>query len=570
MNRVIAPAAHCLNPEEDILWALIDLYADYYWEEDRQYNCIHVRHCNGADAGPNLLQYLPGNALWDIGFIVVGAQQSWPGNLTLRTEHKDFRELICQLPAFHCADNRTHYLSISGKARFDSDNTFMGYHCFARDISEQISNEQSLRRFRAAMDMSWDMVYLIDRNTMKFIDVNETARRRMGLSREEVLQRGPDLQVLKETRKEIEARYDKLILEGTTSRLENVVINPAGRRFDLETYSRATCIDGRWIIIGVTRDITTRKEAERKAKKFQRMYSALSDSNASILRAKNIDCLYTGVCEAAVRSGEFSCAAIFSPNNEGFLTPQIVAGQSTPYFLKLKVPVAPAHDEVQGLVGITYNTGKYSVSNDLLSDQRFTPWLERIKAGKARSASAFPLMCNAETVAVLLLYTFESDSFDDEILAFLQNLSENISFALDNFQNESQRKQIQETLIHSEARFKSLTQLIADFYWEMNAALKFICFEGNVQGKSNQDAVGELMHNHLWDHRSIQAQSMSWEAFKCILEGRQRFRDFEIRFTNSEHMLYHFSISGEPIYDSAQKFSGYRGIARDITDSRSA
>jgi PAS domain S-box-containing protein len=570
MNRVLAPESHYFNSEEDPLWALIDLCADYYWEEDQQYNCLHVRHCNGVDTEPNLLQNLPGNALWDIGFIVVGAQQSWPGNLTLRSEHKDFRELICQLPTFHCPDERAHYLSISGKARFDNNKRFIGYHCIARDISAQISNEQSLRRFRAAMDMSGDMVYLIDRNTMKFIDVNETARRRMGLSRAEVLQRGPYLHVLKETRQEIEARYDKLIQEGTTSRLESVSINPDGRRFDLETYSRATCIDGRWIIIGITRNITPRKEAERKANKLQRMYSALSDSNASILRAKDINCLYTGVCTAAVSGGEFSCAAIFAPNSEGFLTPCTASGHFSPFFLQLKVPPDPTHDEAQGLVGLTYHTGRFAVSNDLINDKRFAPWHERIKAGKARSAAGFPLVCKNKTVAILLLYSFESNSFDDEILAFLQNVSDNISFALENFENEIQRKEAQRILIQSEARFKSLTQLIADFYWEMDTSLKFICYEGKVQGKSNQEAVAELLDNHLWNHTRVKPKSMSWDAFKHILERRQRFRDFELSFTNSDRVIYHFSMSGEPIYDASSLFCGYRGIARDVTASQAS
>ena len=52
-------------------------------------------------------------------------------------------------------------------------------------------SEEELLRFRAAMDMSDDGIFLIDRATMRFIDVNAAASRNMGYSREELLKMGP-------------------------------------------------------------------------------------------------------------------------------------------------------------------------------------------------------------------------------------------------------------------------------------------------------------------------------------------------------------------------------------------
>ena len=50
---------------------------------------------------------------------------------------------------------------------------------------------RELSRFRAAMDTSGDAIYLVDRTTMRFVDVNQTACTRMGYSREELLRMGP-------------------------------------------------------------------------------------------------------------------------------------------------------------------------------------------------------------------------------------------------------------------------------------------------------------------------------------------------------------------------------------------
>src|SRR6266699_1256410 len=61
----------------------------------------------------------------------------------------------------------------------------------ARDISERLASEETLSRFRVAMDNSADMIVLIDRASMRFVDVNETSCRMLGYSREELLRMGP-------------------------------------------------------------------------------------------------------------------------------------------------------------------------------------------------------------------------------------------------------------------------------------------------------------------------------------------------------------------------------------------
>src|SRR5258706_9920055 len=52
-------------------------------------------------------------------------------------------------------------------------------------------SEEALRRFRLAMDNSADMILLIDRGTMLYVDVNPAVSRMLGYSREELLRMGP-------------------------------------------------------------------------------------------------------------------------------------------------------------------------------------------------------------------------------------------------------------------------------------------------------------------------------------------------------------------------------------------
>jgi PAS domain-containing protein len=70
--------------------------------------------------------------------------------------------------------------------------------------------EENLSRFRVAMDNSADMIVLIERATMRYVDVNETACKLLGYSREELLNMGPH-DILPATREELERAYDDFI-----------------------------------------------------------------------------------------------------------------------------------------------------------------------------------------------------------------------------------------------------------------------------------------------------------------------------------------------------------------------
>ena len=551
---------------EQRLWALLDLCADYYWQEAPDYTCTLLRHSPSSVAGTSLLGHLPGQTLWDSGFLVTGVGQSWRAHLALREERRDFRELICQVAA-SSENEAERYLSVSGKARLDDDGSFLGYHCFARDITRQIRSELSLRRFRAAVDMSGDMIYLVDRLTMKFVDINETVCRRTGLSREELLQRGPDLEVLQESREELEARYDRLILDGTTSRRASTSVDAEGNVRDLETYSRATCIDGRWIIIGVMRDVTRRMEMTRSTAKLQRMYSALTETNAAMLRAQTREVLFQAVCEAVVKGGKFSVAAILTPEGDT-LRASAAAGQFSERLMSLRVPMDPTVEEGQGLVGAAFHTLRPAFSNDFPNDPRSLPWRKQVIAGGVASAAAFPLREREQPVGVLLFYSFDRDTFDEEILALLVSMADNISFALDKFQSALERRDAARVLRESEERFRSLTQLSSDFYWEMDAALQFRNYDGHIVNPVNRDAVATLLGRPLWGMPGVEPCSLTWDAFRTLLEQHERFKECEFSFVNSQGEQHFLAFSGEAVLDDTGTFSGYRGIARDVTQRK--
>lgn len=138
----------------------------------------------------------------------------------------------------------------------------VGFFGLREDITERKRHETELRRFRAAMDAVADAIYLIDRASMRFIDVNAAACRSHGRTREELLSLGPH-RLLSIPREKLERAYDAVIA-GDASAQRYELLRPArdGRPIWLEVQRSAQRAERGWMIVVVIRDVTQRKRLE--------------------------------------------------------------------------------------------------------------------------------------------------------------------------------------------------------------------------------------------------------------------------------------------------------------------
>ena len=118
-------------------------------------------------------------------------------------------------------------------------------------------------------------------------------------------------------------------------------------------------------------------------------------------------------------------------------------------------------------------------------------------------------------------------------------------------------------LRESEARYRSLTELASDWYWEQDESLRFTRVSGPVLemlGIQGDALAGETK----------KAQEAGWnEAERAILKAkmaaRQPFLDFVYSRANPDGSHQYFQVSGEPMFDLSGRFTGYRGIGMDVT-----
>jgi len=118
-------------------------------------------------------------------------------------------------------------------------------------------------------------------------------------------------------------------------------------------------------------------------------------------------------------------------------------------------------------------------------------------------------------------------------------------------------------LRESEARYRSLTELASDWYWEQDENMNFIKVSGPVL-----DMLGIQVDARAGN--ACEGQDAGWnEAERKMLQAtiaaRQPFLDYVFHRVNADGSQQKFRVSGEPMFNQSSRFVGYRGIGVELT-----
>jgi PAS domain S-box-containing protein len=120
-------------------------------------------------------------------------------------------------------------------------------------------------------------------------------------------------------------------------------------------------------------------------------------------------------------------------------------------------------------------------------------------------------------------------------------------------------------------RFRSLTELSADFYWETDAGHRLTTrTESQREITEGMFRLGTLIGQRRWEIPYLAPDEAAWRQHRAKLDAHEPFRDFEITRLRPNGKLQHISVRGDPVFDAAGKFTGYRGVGSDITDRKQA
>ena len=245
-------AEEVLRQSEERFRNLTELSSDWYWEQDENFRFTMFSDNLHGRLGP-AMESLLGKTRWELPDPST-SEAEWAAHRAVLEAHQPFRDWQWQRID---EDGNLKIASISGTPIFDAQGRFRGYRGIGRDITESKRSEEALRRFRASMDMSDDMILLVDRKTMRFIDVNETVCRNLGYTRAELLAMTTD-QILPITRDDLARTYDDMIATGTTQGMRSFYRCKDGSTLPFESRRRVMRSGDDWIIVATARDIRER------------------------------------------------------------------------------------------------------------------------------------------------------------------------------------------------------------------------------------------------------------------------------------------------------------------------
>jgi len=452
-------------------------------------------------------------------------------------------------------------------------------------------------------------------------------------------------------------------------------------------------------IASIGEDITQQRRAEAGILRLNRVYAVQSGINALIVHVRDRDELFREACRIAVEAGAFKTAWI------GVIDPQTLDGKilawygaDQSYVDTIKLAPRNATSDSEPPACRALRQGQTVICNDIATEASLAPRKDVLLRRGYKSLGCFPLMLGGRPEAVIALFAGEPDYFDAEEVRLLVDLAVNLSFALDNLEQEktlkaidaqrqrgeeslrrfssamdatadaiylvdrtsmrfihvndaacrmqdigrealltlkpwelletsrgelehaydaiiargadaeplellhqrkdgsqiwvelrrhaqragdcwtiitlvrdiTERKRAIEELRESESRFRSLTALSTDWYWQQDEALRFVAFSGgeNIDGWDNDQRTWVGLQR--WEIPGIRPLTASWNEHRAVLRAHQPFRNLEYQRQDADGSLRYVAASGEPIFDAGGGFAGYRGVATDITERKAA
>lgn len=389
----------------------------------------------------------------------------------------------------------------------------------------------------------------------RFLEVNPTFEKFTGLKAEKLIGR-----TVREVLPNIESywieTYGKVALTGESIHFENYS-SDLNKYYEVVAYSPEP---KRFVTI--FRDVTDRKNAEQRIRKLNRVYAVLSEVNQAIVRIHDYEKLLNSVCQIAVEKGGFVMAWIGMIDSETNKVNVVAsAGLTEDYLSKINIDLSDKKRS-GGPTGTAIRTGEHVISNYIEKNNLMKPWREdAIKYGY-KSSAAFPIKVFGKVVGTFNLYSAEIDFFDDEEIKLLDDLSMDLSFALEFIEQEKERKKVENLLRQNEQKYYSLIESSEDSIYLVDKDCKYLYLNNRYLSRIGLP-LNEVIGKSYSEFHTAENSKEFEEKVKTVFEtGKSLVYEYQ-SFRDNRYFIRTLSPVKDP---NSNKPIAVTIISKDITD----
>ncbi len=412
-------------------------------------------------------------------------------------------------------DGSAHWLETYGRAEYGDGGRAVRMAGVIKEITERKKQESARlkaeKQLLRVFDASPDYIVIVRAGDGKFIAANPAFERITGYREAEIIGRTVDDLKIWATPGERPRFLAELQQTGTVRDRPVLLRTRSGNTVSGRMSASLVEHEGEQLVISLMHDVTEVKQLERRADSSERKYAALFASNPEAV-------IITRVRDAVIL--EVNAAW---ERYSGYRRDQVL-GRSA---IELRSWVRP-DDRAAAVAQLESKGGVSNVE---------TRFLRADGAEIDALLSAARIEIEGETCAI---WTWRDVS--------------------------EQRKQ-QLALRESEARFRALTALSADWYWEQDEHFRFVWQPGadsRLEGYRPPRYIGLTR----WEAHPDSLGAEQWAAHRAQLEAHQSFRDLEFSRLSADGVMRWVSVSGYPIFDDKGAFRGYRGVGHDISERK--
>ncbi|MBX7174592.1 MAG: PAS domain S-box protein [Pyrinomonadaceae bacterium] len=450
--------------------------------------------------------------------------------------------------------------NLRGVPLFKPDGTLREWIGTATDVTDKKEAASILKRYRMLLEKASDIVWLLRPNG-DIIEINQAAVDTYGYTREELLQM--NISQIREPSTLLALPED---LEQTTKsgkKFETLHIRKDGSVIPVEINANGADFGGERLIMGIVRDITERKKAEKQTADDLKSMTILQRLGVQTTQQnKTLEEILSEVVESAINitDSDKGNLQLFHPETD---TLRIAASRGYDKDFLHYFGIMDKNNTAACTVSL--NTLEQVFIPDICTHPIFTdnPALDILLAENIRSVESTPLISSTgQVLGMISTHSTQTNKFSDRELRLMKLIARLSADFIERKQNEiAIRKQT--ALLNSVNN--NTTELI--FMKDLQGRLTY-CNSATLTslGLTMEEAIGS--DNTARFSNKDEAAEIDANDQKVIETGKTI--TVEEEYTNADGRLRIYLSTKSPMFDEFGNISGVIGVSRDITDRKNA